>query len=257
MAPTPSTFVWYELMTDDVAGSARFYAAVLGWAITDAGMPSRIYLLAATAGIRHAGLMPIPDEARARGARPGWLGYVGVADVDGTVIELVSRGGVLKRHPENIPAVGRFAVVGDADGAPFVVFSPLSPEVTGTPAPDAPGRVGWHELQAGDGDRAFAFYAELFGWTTAGDVDVGEHGPYHLFRATGEPLGGIMTRLPTVSHPHWLFYFTVDGIDAALARVAGAGGRLVIGPHQVPGGQWIAHCEDTGGAAFSLMSTAR
>jgi uncharacterized protein len=163
IAPTPSRFVRYELMTDDVAYAARFYAAVLGWTITDAGMPSRMYLLAATDGARHAGLMPIPDEARARGARPGWLGYVGVADVDGTVIELVARGGTLKRHPENIPAVGRFAVVGDADGGPFVVSSPLAPDVTETAAPGTTGRVGWHELQAGDGDTAFAFYAELFG----------------------------------------------------------------------------------------------
>ena len=255
MSPTSSTFVWYELMTEDVAGAARFYSAVLNWSITDAGIPSRVYLLAAADGAQHAGLMPVPDDARARGARPGWLGYLGVDDVDGSVIKVVSRGGTLKRQPENIPAVGRFAVVADAHGAPFVLFSALTATTGAAAMPDAIGRVGWHELQAGHGEDAFAFYTNLFGWSEAGAIDMGEHGPYRLFAANGATIGGIMTRLPTVTHPHWLFYFTVSGLHAALARVTAEGGTLVIGPHQVPGGRWIAHCEDPQGAAFSLISS--
>ena len=257
MSPTPSAFVWYELMTDDVAGAARFYSAVLNWSITDAGIPSRVYLLAAAGGVQHAGLMPVPDDARARGARPGWLGYLGVDDVDSALIKVVSRGGTLKRQPENIPAVGRFAVVGDADGAPFVLFSALATTITAAAIPDAIGRVGWHELQAGHGEDALSFYTSLFGWSVAGAIDMGEHGPYRLFAANGAAIGGIMTRLPMVTHPHWLFYFTVSGLDAALARVAVAGGTLVIGPQEVPGGRWIAHCEDPQGAAFSLISGDR
>ena len=33
--------------------------------------------------------------------------------------------------------------------------------------PGTPGHVGWHELHAGDGESAFAFYSGLFGWTKA------------------------------------------------------------------------------------------
>ncbi len=257
MSTTPSTFVWYELMTDDVAGAARFYAAVLEWSITDAGIPSRSYLLAAVGGVDRAGLIPVPDEARSRGARPGWLGYLAVDDVDGHIIKVVAGGGTLKRQPESIPAVGRYAVVADAHGAPFVLFTPKGAATATPAAPDAIGCVGWHELQAGDGDEAFGFYTGLFGWSPAGVIDDGEHGPYRLFAANGAAIGGIMTRLPTVSHPHWLFYFTVAALDAALERVAAAGGRLVIGPRQVPGGRWIAHCDDPQGAAFSLISATR
>lgn len=49
----------------------------------------------------------------------------------------------------------------------------------------------------------------------------------------------------------WLFLFRIDALDAAIAKVGAAGGK-VIGPFLLPGGDRIAVCDDPQGAAFGL-----
>jgi predicted enzyme related to lactoylglutathione lyase len=60
--------------------------------------------------------------------------------------------------------------------------------------------------------------------------------------------------MPDTPAPTWLYYFEVDAIDAATARATAAGGKIVVGPHQVPTGQWIVQCTDPQGAAFAMVS---
>ena len=66
-------FVWYELMTTDTEGARAFYGQVVGWGTQDApgGLP---YTLFTTGEMPVAGLMDLPEEARAMGAPPGWIG---------------------------------------------------------------------------------------------------------------------------------------------------------------------------------------
>ena len=82
----------------------------------------------------------------------------------------------------------------------------------------------------------FAFYSELFGWTKGDAIDMGPMGIYQIFAIGGAPSGGMMTKTPEIPHPFWLYYFNVEGIDAAMARVKKAGGRILNGPIEVPGG---------------------
>ena len=49
----------------------------------------------------------------------------------------------------------------------------------------------------------------------------------------------MMTRTPQTPMSFWLYYFNVDGVDAAAERIKAKGGKIVNGPHEVPGGQWI------------------
>src|SRR5437016_11256987 len=44
--------------------------------------------------------------------------------------------------------------------------------------------------------------------------------------------------------PFWLYYFNVAAVEAAMTRVKSGGGQVLNGPHQVPGGSWIAQCFD-------------
>ena len=59
---------------------------------------------------------------------------------------------------------------------------------------------------------------------------------------------------PSTPAPVWNYYFMVDSIDAAMARTRAAGGTIVMGPQEVPGPMWVAHCLDLDGASFSLVS---
>ena len=54
--------------------------------------------------------------------------------------------------------------------------------------------------------------------------------------------------------PAWLFYVAVDALTPAIERLRQAGGSLISGPHQVPGGMWVAQCADLDGVAFALSS---
>jgi predicted enzyme related to lactoylglutathione lyase len=83
---------------------------------------------------------------------------------------------------------------------------------------------------------------------------MGEMGTYQLFAAGGSPAGGLMTKPAAIPQPFWGYYFNVPSIDAAAERVKAAGGKIVMGPHQVPGDQWIVQCTDPQGAYFALVS---
>jgi len=76
------SFVWYELMTTDMAAAATFYANVVGWGAQDASTPDLAYTLFTAGSISVGGLMGLPEDARKMGATPRWMGYVGVNDVD-------------------------------------------------------------------------------------------------------------------------------------------------------------------------------
>jgi predicted enzyme related to lactoylglutathione lyase len=120
------------------------------------------------------------------------------------------------------------------------------------PALDAPGGVGWHELLAADWETAWPFYRELFGWQKAQAGD-GPMGPYQLFSAGGQTIGGMFTKPATEPVPFWLYYFNVGDIDVAIRRVRAGRGEVVNGPIDVPGGRWMAQCTDPQGAIFALV----
>ena len=250
MATSQGQFVWYELMTTDIAAAATFYSGVVGWSAADSGMPGMTYTIVSMADRPVGGLMPL--TAATSGAKPGWTGYVGVENVDATAAKASQHGGLVCREPSDIPGVGRFAVLADPQGAPFVVFHSANPAPE-PPAPNTPGFAGWHELQATDWQGAFAFYSELLGWTKAEAVDMGPMGLYQLFAAGREPVGGMMNKQDAGPTPFWRYYFNTDDIDAAGRRIAEHGGEVVSGPHQVPGGSWILHGLDPQGATFALV----
>src|SRR6185503_16562358 len=73
------------------------------------------------------GVLPLTDEMQQHGARPTWLGYLNVRDVDGKVAEIESAGGKTLMPATDIPNVGRIAMVADPQGAPFYVMTPIPP----------------------------------------------------------------------------------------------------------------------------------
>ena len=255
MSAMTGRFVWHELMTSDLDAAEAFYAKVVGWQTRDAGMPGMRYTLGAVGPTQVAGLMTIPDEAKANGMAPVWFGYVAVPDVDAAAASVAAKGGTVHRPPMDIPNVGRFAVVADPQGAVFNLFSSAS-EPPPAPPPGTPGLAGWNELLAADWAEVWPFYVDLFGWEKAMAVDMGPMGTYQLFAAGGQDVGGMMTKMDQ-GRPRWQFYFNVDDIDAAHARLTGAGGTALAGPHEVPGGLWTLNARDPQGAVFALVGARK
>ena len=257
MANPHGAFVWYELMTSDLQAAEAFYRKVVGWTAQDSGMSDRTYTIVSAGATPVGGLMSIPEEARKMGAGPAWLGYIGVPDVDASTAALKAAGGAVYRAPQDIPGVGRFAVVADPQGATFMLFKGSAEHGPAPAAPGTPGHVGWRELHAADGAKAFAFYSAQFGWSKAEAMDMGARGVYQIFTTGADPVGGMMTKMPEQPVPAWLYYFNVEAVDAAVARVNEAGGKVINGPTEVPGGSWIVNCIDPQGALFALVGAKR
>jgi predicted enzyme related to lactoylglutathione lyase len=253
MTSLHGNFCWYELMTTDHKAAEAFYRGVLGWGAQDMNGPHGTYTILSAGETPVGGLMAMPPDVFAAGARPGWGGYVAVDDVDAYAARVKEAGGAVHRGPADIPGIARFAVVADPHGATFMLIKGFSDAPPKLPEPGAPGQAGWRELYAGEWESAFAFYAGLFGWTKGESFDMGPMGTYQLFAINGVPSGGMMTKPKEVPAPRWQYYFNVDDIDAATARVKETGGQILHGPMEVPGGSWIVQGSDPQGALFALL----
>jgi predicted enzyme related to lactoylglutathione lyase len=252
--PEQRQFSWYELMTTDPKAAQSYYTALNGWGLQDfdAGT-NEPYVMWTRGGTPFGGVMRLPDEARQMGAPPHWLAYVDVADVAAALAQATSLGAKVYVPPTDIPGSGgRFAVLADPQGAVFGVVSSAQPMAEPTEPPQV-GGVSWHELMTTDHEAAFTFYNALFGWEKGDGADMGPMGIYQMFGRRGHMLGGMFNRPPDVpAPPHWMLYFRVPEVNQAADRVRQLGGKILHGPAEVPGGDWIVQCTDPQGAAFAL-----
>lgn len=245
-------FIWHDLMTPDAPSAKKFYAAVVGWTFTPQ-MPT--YTVVNAGGLGVGGIMDTPPEMQ--GMPPVWTGYVFTPDVDAACKQVLALGGKIYREAWDVPGIARMAVVGDPTGAALMIMEPKSTEQRTLPQGSAPGTVGWNELYTSDMDTAWAFYSSLFGWTKGHAHDMGAMGIYQLFQIDGKDIGGMMKKMDSMPMSMWGYYFNVSGIDAAVKRLTIAGGKVLNGPMEVPGGQWTVSAQDPQGAYFNLVSVTK
>lgn len=253
MSNRHGTPIWYELMSKDPLAARRFYAEVVGWQIDEAPPPGSTmdYRMISAGDGLIGGVFRLTDEMRQQGAAPCWMMYLGVDDVDACVGQITAAGGAVHMPAFDVPGVGRIAMVADPQGAPFYVMRGASDENSTACDPDRAGHGAWHELHAADGPQATSFYLATFGWGKSIGMDMGSMGIYQLFSVSGRDLGGIMTNAH-FPRPAWLVYFRVDGIERAAERIVQAGGRVINGPMEVPGGGWMLNGMDPEGVVFAL-----
>jgi len=247
-------FCWYELMTTDVDAASAFYGSVVGWKAEDMPMSGMTYTLLKADGALAGGMMPLPQDACDMGVPPCWTGYVHVDDVDGDAARVTSLGGRMHKPPQDIPKVGRFAVVSDPLGAVFNLFCPTPPGGESVHLYFMqPGHAGWHELHSKDWQKVFSFYEAMFGWSRGDAIDMGPLGTYQLFNIGEQSVGGVFNSPGVTQKSFWLYYFAVGNIDAAVERITRGGGKVTNGPMEVPGGAWIVEAADPQGAMFALL----
>lgn len=260
--PNPTgDFIWYELMTTDADAAKNFYDAVVGWEFGESAPEYHGYRMINTSdGSFAGGVLPLTDEMQEHGARPAWLGYLNVGDVDSKVASIEQAGGKKYMGPHDIPNVGRIAMLADPQGAPFYVMKPIPPEGRENEpstvfAPDKQGRCGWNELSTSDPQAARRFYGEQFGWTSDDFMPMGEHGEYRFIDNHGLRLGAIAGTMGD-QPPHWRYYFRVPSVAKARETIEAKGGKIAMGPMEVPGGDHILIGIDPQGAEFALVGEA-
>ena len=258
MADDTGRFCWYELMTTDADAAKAFYGNVVGWTFEDVGSSEAPYVRLMAGETGAGGILPLTQEMQAGGARPAWVGYIAVDDVDAYEAKVKMAGGAIYKPAADIPGIGRFAMAADPGGAPFVPLHTVRGRTAPAPLPTEIGLFRWRELMAADGEAAFAFYSKLFGWKKGEGHDMGPMGIYQLFTdgQSDEEIGGMMTKPPFVPSAVWNYYVRVESVTAAAERIKAAGGRVGSGPMQVPDGNWVVQAIDPQGTQCNFISAA-
>ena len=245
-------FVWHELTTSDPKAGVAFYRDVVGWT-PQAWDKDPSYTLLMTGGRRMAGSMLLPEAAKAMGAGPHWMNYIGTPNADVTARQAVEFGGKVLRPAADIPDIGRFAILQDPQGAVFAVFTPK-----GAPQGDMKPGLGdfsWHELATTDWQSAWNFYQKLFGWEKTESMEMGPGNVYQMFGWKGNTIGGMFNKPANMPFPpFWLPYALVPDAKKVAEIVPRLGGKVMNGPMEVPGGDWITQGMDPQGAMFAVHS---
>jgi predicted enzyme related to lactoylglutathione lyase len=245
-------FFWHEAMAPDPKADTAFYQTVVGWSPQPWDKdPSYTFL---SMGGRHmAGIMKLPDEAKVMGTPPQWVTYIGTPNVDATARQTAELGGHVHKQPRDLPDIGRFAILGDPQGAIFAAFTPKQTP----PGEQAPGigDFSWHELITSDQKTAWNFYHQLFGWEKTETMDMGPTGTYQMFGWNGRSVGGMFNKSPDMpTPPMWLPYIHVPDSQSSVKTIEALGGKVINGPMEVPGGDWIVQGVDPQGVMFALHS---
>lgn len=256
-ANSDSGFIWYELMTPDADGAKAFYDAVVGWNIdAQSSFPNGYRLIGRSDGKSAGGVLPLTQEMQQHGARPTWLGYLHVDDVDASVKAIEKDGGRALMPAFDIPNVGRVAMVADPQGAAFYIMKPIPP--AGQPeaasdvfSPTEVQRCAWNELLTTDLDAAKRFYPKHFGWKLGDTMPMGPMGDYQFIDQGGRMIGAMFA--PQDRPPAWRFCFRVDNLEKSIEAIGSGGGEILFGPTEVPGGGRIVQANDPQGAFFMVI----
>lgn len=106
-------FFWQDLFVKDPAEASDFYTTIFGFEshLEDFEGLSRIVL--SSSDYSQAGIDKLPSDVQ----RPGWLPYVLVDDVPGTVAKALANGGKSLVTPKDPNLVDKIAVIADPSGA--------------------------------------------------------------------------------------------------------------------------------------------
>lgn len=115
------------------------------------------------------------------------------------------------------------------------------------------GTIGWIDISVEDAVGLKDFYAAVAGWK-AGEVDMGGYADFSMMPADSDrPVAGIChARGSNAELPRqWLVYINVPDVNASAAACKRHGGKVLVGPKPLAGGQF-AVIEDLSGAVAAL-----
>jgi predicted enzyme related to lactoylglutathione lyase len=235
----PGEVQWWDLVTEDAAGAARFYSGLLGWDVESAAKGNYVVRLGGT---------PIAEISQIRDALPGvseatWLAGIMVPDVKAALAAAL-RLGAGKHREGRAKGIGRWAAFEDPQGAPVLLVEPE--EALG--GAKGPGAWVWAELWTRDPDKSVKFYETVVGYERSTVDRPG--GPYPVFGSGGEPRAGIVTIESDRIETAWAPYVGVADLRATLERALELGGRVLMEPRADQAEGRIALVADPSGGAF-------
>ena len=128
----------------------------------------------------------------------------------------------------------------------------------------AHGSFCWNELATTDLDAAQSFYRALLGWEIQEGAAPGGGMRYNEIVVGGQHVGGMYSTAEMCGDgeggeqqappPRWLSYVAVNDVDASAAKVVELGGKVSVGPMDIPNVGRFCVISDPAGATISLIT---
>lgn len=115
------------------------------------------------------------------------------------------------------------------------------------------GKIGWIDISVDDASGLRDFYKKVVGWKSE-DVSMGDYSDYSMaMPGSGDVVTGICHARGSNADMKgcWLVYITVADVQASAAVCAANGGKVVVEPRGLAGGQFCV-IEDPSGATAAL-----
>jgi predicted enzyme related to lactoylglutathione lyase len=246
------TPVWVDLQSSDPDGAAGFYRDLFGWEVAEATDEMGGYAVATLDGTPVTAIGPLPPMIAEAGGRSTWTTYFVTDDIERAVAAASDQGGQVLVPPGELAPGVFLAIVADPTGAVFGLWQ----QEKGSPwLRNQPGAVDWLELVADGYEESLPFYENVL------QVGVSQMpmnaGVYTLFDVGDSNVAGAATPASPDTPSHWLVYFQVADLDAAIERVLGLGGATLSLPESASGvGRWAVVVDPFGGA-FALLEPER
>ena len=244
-------FVWFDLLTEDVAAAQKFYGALLGWTFEPQKGSNPPYVLAKLGEKHVAGLVSIKHLKKDVPVSQ-WLAYASVPDVDKAVAAAKKLGATIHREPFEVEGDARAGVFSD----PFGALVGVAKLKAGDPADALPpdGAFLWMEYLAADPEKAIAFYNGVLAYEASPhEGQGGLNRPYWALKAGGISRAGLYLNPFEKVSPHWLPYIRVADPAAMAEKAVSLGGKVAFAPKPEVRGGSVTLIVDPTGAAVALQ----
>jgi hypothetical protein len=254
VAPAIHKPIWIDLASSDPAASREFYGRLFGWQVEVNPDPQYGgYTVAKIGGKDVAGI----GGKMSPEAPTTWSVYIWTPDAEDLAKKVQGAGGKVAVPPMQVGEQGKMAVFADPSGASISAWQPAM--MAGGLTDGQPGSLGWAELNSRGIEKAAAFYAAVFGWTSKNSPMGDGRPPYNEFWSGDQFIAGGMDMSPMVPADvpsYWMVYFAADDVDGSYRKALDAGARELVAPEDFPGGRF-AILTDPQGAMFGLMKMTR
>lgn len=118
------------------------------------------------------------------------------------------------------------------------------------------GKIGWVDISVEDAPGLRDFYKQVVGWRSE-DVSMGDYADYSMaMPGSGDVVTGICHARGSNAELKggWLIYITVADVQASAAACTANGGKVIVEPRGLAGGQFCV-IEDPSGATAALYQS--
>ncbi|MEO8908172.1 MAG: VOC family protein [Microbacteriaceae bacterium] len=245
------TPIWVDLQSTDSAAAAEFYAALLGWDMSEPTEQTGAYRRAFRDGVPVCAIGALPAALAEKGAVPVWTTYLAVDDADAATAAVGEAGGTVLLPPGDRGNGVRLSIVVDPSSAVVGLW-----QGTGYPGSwlrDEEGAVSWFELLAEHAEESLPFYESVFGASVT-NLAAGES-EYPMLGVGEATFAGVGASDVPGLPAHWRVYFEVPDLASSVKQVLDGGGRVLADIVSADGvGSWAA-VADPQGAVFSLIQS--